>query len=36
MTDNVKEYVLKQGFYVIEPSGETFSITPPKGQPKEW
>jgi hypothetical protein len=36
MTDNLKEYVFKQGFYVIEPSGETFSITPPNGKPKEW
>ena len=33
---DVKEYTLRQGFYVIEPSGETFSITPPNGQPKEW
>ena len=33
---DVKEYTLEQGFYVIEPSGETFNITPPKGQPKEW
>jgi hypothetical protein len=24
ITDNVKEYALKQGFFVIEPSGETF------------
>jgi hypothetical protein len=36
MTDNVKEYVLKQGFFVIEPSGETFNVIPPNGQPKEW
>ena len=36
MTDNVKEYVLKQGFFAIEPSGETFNITPPNGKPKEW
>jgi len=36
MKDNVKEYVLKQGFFVIEPSGEGFNITSPKGQPKEW
>jgi Iap family predicted aminopeptidase len=36
MTSNVKEYALKQGFYVIEPSGETFNIIPPNGQPKEW
>ena len=36
MTSNVKRYALKQGFYVIEPSGETFNITPPSGNPKEW
>ena len=33
---NVKENALKQGFFVIEPSGETFNITPPLGKPKEW
>jgi hypothetical protein len=36
MTDNVKEYILKQGFFVIEPSGETFNIIPPNNKPKEW
>ena len=36
MTTNVKEYALGQGFYVIEPSGETFNIIPPSGKPKEW
>ncbi len=36
ITDNVRKYVLKQGFFVIEPSGEGFNITSPKGQPKEW
>ena len=36
VTDNVKKYALGQGLYVIEPSGETFNITPPNGQPKEW
>jgi hypothetical protein len=36
MTINVKEYALRQGFYVIEPSGETFNIIPPSGKPKEW
>ena len=36
MTPNVKKYVLRQGLYVIEPSGETFNITPPSGKPKEW
>jgi hypothetical protein len=36
MTPAVKEYASGQGFYAIEPSGETFSITPPQGKPKEW
>jgi len=36
MTTNVKKYALKQGFYVIEPSGETFNIISPSGKPKEW
>jgi hypothetical protein len=36
MTSNVKKYALKQGFYVIEPSGETFNIIPPTVKPKEW
>jgi hypothetical protein len=34
--DNVRKYILKQGFFVIEPSGEGFNITSPKGKPKEW
>ena len=36
ITPFVKEYSLKQGFFVIEPSGETFNIIPPNGEPKEW
>ncbi len=36
MTPIVKQYALEQGFYVIEPSGETFNITPPEGEAKEW
>jgi hypothetical protein len=36
IASNVKEYALKQGFFVIEPSGETFTITPPNNKPKEW
>jgi hypothetical protein len=36
MTDNERAFALKNGFYLIEPSGETFTITPPNGQPKEW
>ena len=36
--ENEKLFALKNGFYVIEPSGETFSIIVPKGDysPKEW
>jgi hypothetical protein len=36
MTPYVKKFALGQGFYVIEPSGETFNITEPNGKPKEW
>ena len=37
--DSVKTYALKNGFYVLEPSGETFAITCPEDKgyaPKEW
>ncbi|MDR1933385.1 MAG: hypothetical protein LBQ57_11275 [Spirochaetales bacterium] len=36
--DSEKIYAFKKGFYVIEPSGDTFNITPPKGSyyPHEW
>jgi hypothetical protein len=34
--DNVKVFAMKNGFFVIEPSGETFNITKPNGEPKEW
>jgi hypothetical protein len=33
---NVKDYALKNDFFVLEPSGVTFSITPPEGSPREW
>jgi len=36
MTDKTKEYALDQGFFVIEPSGENLTITPPYSKPKEW
>ena len=36
MAGNAKEYAIKQGFFVIEPSGETFIIISPNGEPKEW
>ena len=31
-----REYALQNGFYLVEPSGETFNITPTIGKPKEW
>jgi hypothetical protein len=37
--DGVKNYALNNGFYVLEPSGETFTITEPKSKgftPREW
>ena len=34
--DDVRNYALSQGLYLIEPAGETFNITPPIGKPKEW
>jgi hypothetical protein len=34
--ENAKEYALAQGFYLIEPTGEDFCITPPHSKPKEW
>ena len=36
ITPNVKKYALKQGLFVVEPSGETFNITTLDGKPKEW
>ena len=36
VTEEVRNYALNQGFYLIEPSGENFNITPPNGKPKEW
>ena len=36
LIDEVKDYALSKGFYFIEYAGETFYITPPSGQPKEW
>ncbi|GMO28103.1 MAG: hypothetical protein Ta2B_08730 [Termitinemataceae bacterium] len=35
---SLKTYTLKKGFYVIEPSGDTFNITTPTGiyHPREW
>jgi small-conductance mechanosensitive channel len=37
-SESAKTYALKKGFYVIEPSGETFVITEPRGvyRPGEW
>ena len=38
MGGNVKQFAFKNGFYVAEPSGETFNIIVPGGgyAPKEW
>ena len=38
MSKSEKIFALKNGFYVVEPSGETFAITVPEGvyAPKEW
>jgi hypothetical protein len=37
-SESEKIYALKRGFYVIEPSGDTFTITKPEGKyhPYEW
>ena len=34
--DDEREYALNQGFFLIEPNGENFNITPPPSKPKEW
>ena len=36
--DSERDFALKSGFYVVEPSGETFVITVPEGKysPREW
>jgi hypothetical protein len=38
LSESVSTYALKNGFYVIEPSGDTFNIIEPKGKyhPREW
>jgi hypothetical protein len=35
VTDEVKEYALKQGFYFIEYAGDNLFIILPNGKPKE-
>jgi hypothetical protein len=37
-SESEKAYALRKGFYVIEPSGDTFRITKPEGKyrPYEW
>jgi hypothetical protein len=36
VTDEERKHALEQGFYLIEPAGQSLSITPPNGKPKEW
>ena len=31
---DVRDYALDKGFYLVEPSGQTFNITPPNNKPK--
>jgi hypothetical protein len=37
-SESEKTYALKKGFYVVEPSGDTFTIIKPTGayHPHEW
>jgi hypothetical protein len=35
VSEQARNYAIKSGFYLIEPSGETVKITPPK-QPRIW
>jgi hypothetical protein len=36
VTDEVRNYALNQGFFVIEPEGQNLNITPPSGKPREF
>jgi len=36
VADEVREYALNKGLFLIEPAGEELNITPPNGKPKEW
>jgi hypothetical protein len=37
LTDTVRDYITKHGFYVIEQSGDTVKINVPEGfKPREW
>ena len=38
ISDSERNYAMKNGLYVIEPSGESFTIAAPKGNytPREW
>jgi hypothetical protein len=38
MSEEVRDFILKNGLYAIEPSGETFAITAPEGNYalQEW
>jgi hypothetical protein len=33
---STREYALKQGLFVIEPSGENVKVTKPEGEVKVW
>ena len=36
VTEEVRKTAFKTGFYLIEPDGGNFNVTPPADKPKEW
>jgi predicted AAA+ superfamily ATPase len=34
--DNVRDFALKQGFYVVEQSGDNVAVKKPEGSPRAW
>jgi hypothetical protein len=36
LEENVRNYALKRGFYVVQLSGDNVVVIPPLGKPKEW
>jgi hypothetical protein len=36
LEDNIRNYALKRGFYVVQLSGDNVVVIPPKGEPRMW
>jgi hypothetical protein len=36
LPENVRDFALKQGFYVIQQSGDTVTIEKPQDEPRAW